>query len=96
MVYLNMDSLAFICHVEVIVTDHGVTDTNVDYTTFSLSHVVKSRTVQRIVGELTIYDDGTAAYQPRAVGGATQTDVNAVANFVIRVAKRNDLSLKVW
>ena len=95
MIYLNMDSLSFIYHVEIIKTDYGVTNMNVDYKSFSLSHVVKSRDVQPVVGELTIYDDGTAVYQPRAVGSATQTDVNAVASFVIRVVKSNDLSLTV-
>jgi hypothetical protein len=91
-----MDSLAFVCHVEVIVTDHGVTNMNVDYTSFSLSHVVKSRDVHRVVGELTIYDNGTAFYMPRAIGSATQADVNTVANFVLRVVKSNNLLLKVW
>ena len=93
---MNLNSLAFICHVEVIVTDRGVTNTNVDYTSFSLSHVVKSREIQRVVGELTVYDNGTAVYKPRAFGSATQSDVNVVANFVLRVVKSNNLSLKVW
>ena len=93
---LNMNGLAFICHVEVAETDHGVTNTNVDYTSFSISHFVKSRDVQRVVGELTIYDNGTAVYKQNPIGSATQTDVNTVANFVLRVVKYNDLSLRVW
>jgi hypothetical protein len=93
---LDLNGLAFICHVEVTESDHGVTNTNVDYMSFSLSHVVNRREVQPVVGELTIYDDGTVVYQPRAVGSATQTDVNAVADFVLMVVKYGNLSLKVW
>ena len=93
---MNLNSLAFICRVEVTESDHGVTVCNVGYTSYDLSHVVKSRDVQCVVGELTIYDDGVAVYQPRAVGCATQTDVNVVANFVLMVVKNNNLSLKVW
>jgi hypothetical protein len=96
MARLDLDGFAFICHVEATESDHGVTNGNVGYVTYSLSHPVKRREVQPVVGELTIYDDGIAVYQPRAVGCATQTDVNAVANFVLRVVGRNDLSLKVW
>jgi hypothetical protein len=96
MARLDLNDIAFICHVEVTESDYGVTNGNVDYTSYELSHVVKSRAVQRIVGELTIYDDGIAVYQPRAVGGATQNDVNVVANFVLSVVERNNLSLTVW
>ena len=93
---MNLDSLAFICHVEVTESDHGVTNSNVGYTSYDLSHLVKSRDVQCIVGELTIYDNGTAVYRPRAVGLANQTDVNVVASFVLMVVKSNNLSLRVW
>jgi hypothetical protein len=93
---MDFCGLAYIGHVEIVKTDHGVTNTNVNYTSFSLSHFVKSRDVQRVVGELTLYDNGNVVYQPRAVGSATQTDVNIVANFVLMVVKYNDLSLKVW
>jgi hypothetical protein len=96
MARLDLNGLAFICHVEAIESDHGVTNDNVGYTSYELSHVVKSRSVQRIVGELTIYDNGTAVYMPRTVGSVTQTDINVVANFVLEVVNRNDLSLKVW
>lgn len=92
---MNLSGLAYISHIEVTKSDHGVTDSNVDYITYSLSHFVKSRTVQRVVGELAIYDNGDAVYQPRAVGNATQTDVNAVANFVLMVVKHFNLSLRV-
>ena len=93
---MNLNSLAYICHVEIAESDHGVSNDNIVYTSYNLSHLVKRREVQPVVGELTIYDDGAAVYQPRAVGVATQTDVNAVANFVLMVVKSNNLSLKVW
>ena len=93
---MNLSGLAYIGHIEITESDHGVTNDNVDYTSFNLSHFVKRREVQPVVGELTIYDDGAAVYQPRAVGVATQTDVNVVANFVINVVKHYNLSLKVW
>jgi hypothetical protein len=93
---MNLDSLAFIFHVEVTKSDHGVTNENVIYTSYNLSHFVKSRDVQRVVGELTLYDNGTVVYRPRAVGSATQTDVNVVANFVINVVKSNNFLLRVW
>ena len=96
MVYINMDSLAFICQVEVTESDHGVTNSSVGYVSYDLSHFVKSRDVQRVVGELTIYDNGIAVYKPRANGLATKTDVNVVANFVLKLVKFNNLSLKVW
>ena len=92
---MNLDSLAYIRHIEVTKSDHGVTNENVGYTSFNLSHFVKSRSVRRVVGELTVYDNGTAVYKPMDVGSATQSDVNAVASFVIRVVKSNDLSLMV-
>jgi hypothetical protein len=93
---MDFSALACIGHIEVTKSDHGVTNENVGYTGYNLSHVVKSRDVQRIVGELTIYNNGTAVYMPRAVGSATQTDVNAVASFVLMVVKSNNLSLRVW
>jgi hypothetical protein len=93
---MDFSRLAYIGHIEVTESDHGVTNENVGYTSYNLSHLVKSRDIQQVVGELTIYNNGTAVYQPRAVGSATQTDVNAVANFVLMVVKSNNLSLKVW
>jgi hypothetical protein len=93
---MDLCGLAYIGHVEIVETDHGVTNENVGYTSYDLSHFVKSRDVRRVVGELTLYDNGNAVYQPRAVGSATQTDVNIVANFVLMVVKHYNLSLKVW
>ena len=93
---MDFRGLAFIGHVEIVDTDYGVTNENIGYMSYSLSHFVKRREVQPVVGKLTLYDDGSAVYQTRAVGRATQTDVNVVANFVINVVKYNNLSLKVW
>lgn len=94
--YLQLSSLAYIGHIEIAKSDYGVTNENVDYASYYLSHFVKSREVQRVVGELTLYDDGIAVYEPRAVGSATQSDVNAVADFVLMVVKYGNFSLKVW
>jgi hypothetical protein len=93
---MGFSGLAYIGHVEIVKTEYGVTNENVDYTSYNLSHVVKSREVQPVVGELTIYDNGTAVYKPRAIGLATKTDINVVANFVLMVVKSDNLSLKVW
>ena len=93
---MDFMGLAYIGHVEIVDTEHGVTNENVGYTSYNLSHLVKRREVQPVVGELTVYDDGVAVYQPRAVGSATQTDVNVVANFVVNVVKHYNLSLRVW
>ena len=93
---MNFSGLAYIGHVEITEIEHGVTNENVGYTSYGLSHFVKRREIQPVVGELTLYDNGIVVYKPRAVGSATQTDVNAVANFVINVVKYNNLSLRVW
>jgi hypothetical protein len=92
---MNFNGLAFIGHVEIVETECGVTNENVGYTSYDLSHFAKRCEVQPVVGKLTLYDNGTVVYQPRAFGSATQADVNAVANFVINVVKYNNLSLKV-
>ena len=93
---MDLRGLAYIGHVEIVDTEHGVTNENVGYTSYNLSYFVKRREVQPVVGKLTFYDDGTVVYRPRAVGLATQTDVNVVANFVLEVVKYYNLSLKVW
>lgn len=93
---MDFRGLAYIGHVEIVDTEHGVTNENVGYTSYDLSHFVKRREVQPVVGKLTLYDNSNAVYQPRSVGSATQTDVNAVANFVLRVVKYNNLLLRVW
>ena len=96
MARLGLNGLAFICHVEVTESGQGVTDGNVGYTCYELSHVVESRTVRRVVGELTVYDDGAAVYRQGAMGSVTQSDVDAVASFVLMVVKYGNLSLEVW
>lgn len=96
MVISNLSGLAFIYNIEVTTTDYGVTNENVDYTSFKLSHFVKSRDVQRVVGELTIYDNGSALYMQNLNCSATKTDVNAVSTFVLMVVKSHGLLLKVW
>ena len=92
----NISMLSLIYHVEVTDREYGVTNENVDYTSFNISHFVKSRYIQRVVGELTIYDNGTAVYKQNLISNATKADVNAVSSFVLMVAKSNDLSLRVW